>query len=391
MRSERFEIGGYWLDQEPGSDKWYIYWYNKGTRRVSRRTTRTPVLSEAKIELANFVATNGKMRLEPGADVLLSVLLIRYYEKHAARLPSGPEAHRSCGIWMEYFGEITLADLTPDALDDFIEWLRDKKGYSKGYADRIISVGRAALKRAWRRQEITWVPYIPDSPGKKQRRERRLSIEEMGKLVGAVPARSPHVLMFMMVMINTLSRPEAVFDLTTHQYDFGDRIIDLNPEGREQTKKYRPIVPMTDTIVPWLEAVPKGHHVVEWAGRSIRSIGPTWIKMREAAGLDDKVVPYTIRHTMATYLTRERVRQEHVSMMLGHGIVENKTTGIYIHYDPDYLSDAKMAIEGYMQKLQDVVKTTDILHCTDVLLSKCSQKSPAIIRRERWARGRKRD
>ncbi len=82
---------------------------------------------------------------------------------------------------------------------------------------------------------------------------------------------------------------------------------------------------------------------------------------------------------MAPYLAREGVRPEHVSAMLGHGVIGNKTTEIYIHYQPSYRSDAKSAIERYMQRLQDVVKTTDLLQCSDVLLSKCSQKSPTLF------------
>ena len=211
----------------------------------------------------------------------------------------------------------------------------------------------------------------------------------MGALVEVVPARSPHVLSFMMLMINTLSRPKAVFDLTTHQCNFDARFIDLNPEGRQKTKKYRPIVPMTETNVPWLEAMPEGHHIVEWGARPIRNVGHIWGRMRKATALGNEVVPYTIRHTMATYLTREGMRPQHVSAMRGHGVVENKTTTIYVHYEPGYLSDAKMTNEGYMQKLQNVVKSTDILKCSDVLLSKCFQKSPRTISRERCARRRK--
>ena len=148
------------------------------------------------------------------------------------------------------------------------------------------------------------------------------------------------------------------------------------------------IVPMTETIVPWLEAVPEGHHAVEFAGHAITTVEGTWRKLRRA-GLDRTVVPYTIRHTMATYLMREDVRAEHVSMMLGHAITGNKMTNRYIHYQPDYISDAKLAIEGYMQKLQDVVKTTDILQCSDVLLRKSFEKSPSSIKRARWVRRRK--
>ena len=50
------------------------------------------------------------------------------------------------------------------------------------------------------------------------------------------------------------------------------------------------------------------------------------------------MIPYTIRHTMATELRKRGVPPWEVSGMLGHRS-EHKTTEIYAHYAPDYLGD----------------------------------------------------
>ena len=52
---------------------------------------------------------------------------------------------------------------------------------------------------------------------------------------------------------NTLARPEAILELKLFQVNLDDRLITLNPPGREQTKKRRPTLPITDTLFPWLE------------------------------------------------------------------------------------------------------------------------------------------
>jgi integrase len=45
----------------------------------------------------------------------------------------------------------------------------------------------------------------------------------------------------LMILIGTACRPEAALELTGEQLDFEDRLIDLNPRGRAQTKKFRPV------------------------------------------------------------------------------------------------------------------------------------------------------
>ena len=63
----------------------------------------------------------------------------------------------------------------------------------------------------------------------------------------------PHLLRFCIISLNTLARPDAVLDLSPMQVDIKRRLIKLNPDGRRQTKKYRPVVPISETLLPWME------------------------------------------------------------------------------------------------------------------------------------------
>ena len=76
-------------------------------------------------------------------------------------------------------------------------------------------------------------------------------------------------------------------------------------------------------------------------------------KLRRDAELDEKVVPYTIRHTN---LRRGGVDPWEVAGMLGHKVREFRTTERYARFDPSYLSGAITAIDEYFEELQPLVK-----------------------------------
>ena len=123
--------------------------------------------------------------------------------------------------------------------------------------------------------------------------------------------------MFLLMACCTLARPEAILDLTVFQRDRDAGTIDLNPRGRRQTKKYRPLIPEAATLTPWLDQA-EGPHFVAWHGRRLKSIKTAWRKLRDDAGLDARVTPYSIRHTMARELRRRRVPLEQRQAFLGH-------------------------------------------------------------------------
>ena len=226
------------------------------------------------------------------------------------------------------------------------------QGLSDGYIGRILRVGKAAMNRAYKFGEIASVPYIPaGSTGGV--RERVLTLDESAALFNAV--ESDHVLMYLLIAFNTLARPEAILELKKFQVNFNDRIIQMNPPGRQQTKKLRPTLPITDTLFPWLRKA-KTDVLVNWKGKSIKSIRRAFELTRDRAGLDKEVVPYTIRHTMATELRRREVQQWELAGYLGHstgGITER-----YAKFAPDYMSNARIAIDKYFVELQPLVKRT---------------------------------
>ncbi len=279
----------------------------------------------------------------------LGLVLVRYWLQHASKLPSRDQARAGAALWTEFFGAVTIADLTIERQEEFIKWLKDKS-YKNSYVSRTLSVGRAAIYRAWKRGEITAKPFIMDVPDRCDAREPyRLNMKEMSAFLTLAQER-PHIFIFSMIMLNTLARPVAVLDLKRAQVDPEDGIIDLNPKGRKQTKKYRPIVPITDTLLPFLACEDSQRHFVLWQGKPVKSVKKGFAETVQDAKLSPEITPYSLRHTMATELRRQGVPPWEVEGMLGHrrpGVTEK-----YAHFEPGYLSASRKAIDSYFAALK---------------------------------------
>ena len=213
-------------------------------------------------------------------------------------------------------------------------------------------MGRAALKRAYKRGELTSVPFIPDIKrdfDKEAQRFRDLDLDEVVRVL-IQAAKVPHLLTFCMISLNTLARPDAVRDLSPSQVDTRRRLIRLNPEGRRQTKKYRPIVPISETLLPWLLEC-NGPRYVLYHGKPVASIKKSFAKAVADAGLKN-VSPYCLRHTMGTELRARGVPEWEAKGFMGHKSDTARTTERYARFRPDHLGQAVRAIDAYFVDLK---------------------------------------
>jgi integrase len=283
--------------------------------------------------------------------VLLEAILIRYYEEHATMLPSAEQARHALALWSDYLPGVTVSELTPQRQEAFVAALQ-ARGHKASYISRILSVGRAALTRAWKRQELASVPFIVDVQRdleEEAERFRDLSMEEVGRLLTAA-ARVPHLLHFCVISLNTLARPDAALDLGPAQVNMKRRFISLNPQGRKQTKKYRPVVPISDTLLPWLSGC-EGARYVLYHGKPVASIKKSFAAAVAEARLAN-VSPYCLRHTMGTELRARDVPEWEVMGMMGHKSKASRTTERYARFRPDHLSQAVRTIDAYFADLR---------------------------------------
>jgi integrase len=362
------QIGRFWLSKKPGRsgehDAWCRTWYDDRKRQTCRVSIGTTDFQEATSRLATWVVTNERTQNARAADVLIEAVLLNYWNDHAQNLASSKTERLNLSYWQEFWEGCTVADLTPQRQKEFRDYLASR-GTGPSGIDRILSTGRSALNRASKNQEIDSVPFIFSVQTQDDRRSREpkgkpLTPSEMAAFLDAACSR--HVLLFSLLAICTLARPGAILDCTSKQYDPEHKLLDLNPPGRRQNKKFRPVILATPTLRPWLDLkVHDGEHYVTYRRRPIHCILKAFRITRDAAGLPKGVTPYSFRHGMARELRKRDVPTEQISLLLGHLPKGSAaTTAIYAPYSPLYMREAIQAIEDVLTEIGRHMKRTQI-------------------------------
>jgi integrase len=344
------QLGEFWLSKRPGRPHYYITWMDERTRQTKRKTTGTDDLVEAERKLAQHFQLNEQLDRERPTDVPLMALLDRYYSEHASKLPSREAAKYAIAALREFCEEYSVADFRKRIQEQIATTLRER-GLSEGYISRIFSVARAALRRAFDNEEIISVPpFIKLRRG--EARERVLSKSEAAALFNS--ANSESQFFYLMLSFATGARPTAILELTHSQLDVERRRIRLNPAGRAQNKKRRPIVPMAEVLVPWIGATGDGH-LINYGGKKYTKAGWDAIFKRLVVRSGVKgVSAYTVRHTVGTEMAERGVPWFEIKTFLGHSF-KSDITGDYVHVRPEYLKAAIAAINAYFTEITPLI------------------------------------
>ncbi len=278
-------------------------------------------------------------------SMTLATAATRYWEHHGRHVVGAGVQKRNLYLATERVGTILVDEFTLGLQENLIRELR-AQGYANGTIKRILGTLKAAVSLAWKRGEVRrMIPFV--SVQDNASRERILEVAELAALWDA--AEQLHLREFIMVMLTTAARPKAALELTRFQCDVKRRRIDLNPAGREQTRKRRPVVPLVEPLIPWVEA--SEVHLVTFHGKPVGKISKAWRSARARAGLSEDVVPYSIRHTVATHMRREGVPPLEIASYLGHRMPDFRTTERYAKHDPSYLIRAAEAVTGLIKAM----------------------------------------
>jgi integrase len=235
------------------------------------------------------------------------------------------------------------ADVRPADIDEAM-----CRGYARqrGRAAATVRYELALIGQAlrWAEQQRhieraprLWLPPLPP------RGERHLSRAQVDALIAA--AIAPHVRLYMELAYATAARPSAILALRWAQVDFAAGLIRLNPEGRVQTAKHRPTVPMTNHLAQLLASAWKGRacdHVIEHGGQPVASIKKGFAAAAARAGIT--ATPYTLRHTAAVHMANAGVPMAEIASFMGHAD-SRMTERVYARYLPDYLRTAAAALD----------------------------------------------
>ena len=161
-------------------------------------------------------------------------------------------------------------------------------------------------------------------------------------------AERVNFLAYLRAAVATWARPEEIMDLGAGQWATAARVLDLNPPGRRQTRKYRGRIPIARQFAPHLDAMGESY-------LPISSIRQSWETCRAEIGLPverGQAGWKLIRRSMAT-LVRRRIGEANWrqgEMMLGHA--KHSISDIYAIPDPANLGLALAATEAIIDEIE---------------------------------------
>lgn len=354
------QIGDFWLSKKPGrqgaDDAWCRTWYNGKSRQTCHISLGTADFHEASTALADWVVLNSRPQNARRDLASIDHILLSYWEDHGKFVSSPKTLQAELARWQEYWGGKTVDQITSNEQKRFRAWLGEGR-LAKSTIDRFLSAGRAALNYAVRHGHLESAPHIflIETDGDKMSRPPMgdaLDVDEMARLIDHIA--HPNLLMFAMIAANTLARPAAILDLGPAQFDAENHRLELNPKGRIQTKKFRPVLPVTATLHRWLASHGEDAPYVNVHGRRISDTRFIWKATVARAGLTEKhVTPYSFRHGMARQMRLRGISLEELGTFMGHKHKGSMaTTVIYAPDDPAYLKNAAHAIEDVMAEIR---------------------------------------
>lgn len=211
---------------------------------------------------------------------------------------------------------------------------------SAGTINRELTVLQAALRWAFKRGDIGFLPAIARLPASPPR-SRFLTDDEVVRLKKA-SMDYPHVHHFILIALMTGQRKEAILSLRWDQVDFGTGLVDFNDPTvpMAHRRKGRGIVPMSDSLrslLTELNLFQESPYVISKAGKRVRDFRSAWSHIMEKTGLD--ITPHILRHTVATQLAQKNVPMPQISRLLGHRSTAI-TERVYAKYSPDFCRQA---------------------------------------------------
>jgi hypothetical protein len=407
-----YQRGEFWLDYvrgargDPASERLYIWWYAPKSGRLERQSTRTSDVRIACDKLdEHFLAVHRPTPREQ-ESYTVSEAMTDYWLEHGSKQTSSEAIKSRLKLMSRYLDAEAdagrLADpFLPELVDKrFLErfraWAvadpivaRKKDGQGNwvdgksrprtaSTAEESIIQLKAALNHAFNERRIRYVPPIKHKTRDQvtPQRNYRLSVDGLAEMfdytmrgAGNYAGHADRLLpmrRYLVGAVCTLGRPDAIFDMNVlrerGQWMQNERRFALNPEGRLQTKKARPILPVTDLLHEWLTAtddwlVCRERHQVDELTEEVEviqlramSIRSAWETARLELKLPPGWGPKLIRHSMATILLNRRVNPVELEIAMGHRPL-SKTTGRYAIFDPDYLASIRDGIEDVVGDL----------------------------------------
>lgn len=372
-----YERGDFRLYRRAGRDNLEIVWYDQQRKRERSTSAGTSDDAQARIEVdrryqeangCRFCPTCGRA-FEGEVAPLLSRAIADYLIKSEHKAGYKATSSRLAHV-VDYLADKDPAITCPQVTEEWVNMFRTWLG------KRPVQIGKTGNTRSRSLSHVEGcvlqlAAAINATPGQKAQFKAlpakdvaaspnyradvkmlaamfRYCLEPLGtekEKVQRLKERSS-LLAYLRAAVATWARPEELMDLGPNQWTAAAQVLNLNPPGRRQTKKYRGVIPIPVQFAPFLGDL-TGPYLSTWPRSS-------WDRMRGEIGLPverGQAGAKLIRRSMAT-LVRKRIGEANWrqgEMMLGH--VKATISDIYAIPDPANLGLALAATSAIIDEI----------------------------------------
>jgi integrase len=355
------------LRKDPDYDRpvYTIVWTENS--RSKRKSTGQCDLAPAQAVFEEWLGQRRRQQQSAGprdsAEVRVAELLEDYMQEHGSEVASPETLAYSCDPLRWFFRTDTVAALTTGRVKQYWTWRRThsvteladgslrevKGGGGNGTIRRELGGAlRPAIKHAIEQKRLILGEYYIPLPPAPAGRDYWITRPEAARLLWETRrdrrARL-HLPLYALIALYTGQRRGAILDLTWKQVELVRGLIDFNPPGRLQTKKHRPIIPVPAPLVAALKRAQRraaSNHVIAYNGEPVKDVKTGFNSAADRAGIPE-CTSHTLRHTAGTWMAQRGVPLREIAGYLGHS--ETRTTELYAHHHPDYLKQARAALE----------------------------------------------
>lgn len=351
----------------------YAYWSED--RRSKRRSMGTKSRVEAEARFARWLLLGGHRGDKISTDETAQKLTVAelwsvYDEKYVQVVPAAPKAiEYAWANLKQHFGPVTVDKIDQDFVEEY------EHNRKAGVIGRPVKSPTVRKELVMLRACLNW-NAAPERGKKKllekrdlpvfslpadgQPRERWLRSDEIARLLAAAREIHPGANRmsrgerFLWLALETAGRSEAIRDLTWDRVDFEVGVIHLHKPERRATKKRRPSVPISSSLMPVLKRMHDekiNNFVLDndsnvWATVQLivikAGLSPVQVRDRGVSVKGTGISPHTLRHTAATQMARRGVPLFDIAGVLGNSLA--MVEKVYAKHCPDRLRAAVNAI-----------------------------------------------
>ena len=212
-----------------------------------------------------------------------------------------------------------------------------KRNVSAGTINREVGVLQTALRYAFKRGNIDYLPILQKLPSPPPR-SQFLTEEDIAILLSETKD-NPVMDRFVRIALMTGQRREAILTLRWDQVDFRANLIDFNDHTARlaHRMKGRGIVPMSTTLRAFLVGLGGVSGYVVSGTDKPTQLGQRWARLIKKTKF--KITPHVLRHTVATQLAQKSVPMTQIARILGHRNSQI-TERVYAKFSPDFCKEA---------------------------------------------------